>query len=234
MQVNAVGKINKTRIDMTVITIAASILSADFARLGEDTENALQAGADVVHFDVMDHHFVPNLSFGAVVCQDLRQYGITAPIDVHLMVTNPNDYIEAFAKAGANRMTFNPETVSDIQTTCDRIHAASMEAGLAFNPDKPVEISEAIFKSIDFILIMSVFAGFGGQTFIEHSLDKIRHTRKLIDAHNKKIILAVDGGIKVDNVASIVNAGADFLVIGSGLFDADNYQERIKQLREQR
>lgn len=215
----------------TKITLAASILSADFARLGEECKAVLAAGADVIHFDVMDHHFVPNLTFGAHICDALRKFGITAEIDVHLMVTNPEDYILPFAKAGANRLTFHPETVSDVSLICKKIHDAGMQAGLAFNPDKSISISEKILSEIDMILIMSVFAGFGGQKFIPDSIQKIADAKKLITQHNPNILLGVDGGIKVDNIASIVNAGADFIVMGSGLFDADNYAERIKELR---
>lgn len=213
------------------ITIAASILSADFARLGEECKTVLAAGADVIHFDVMDHHFVPNLTFGSPICDALRQYGITAEIDVHLMVTNPEDYIVPFAKAGANRLTFHPETVSDVSLTCKKIHDAGMQAGLAFNPDKPLSISEKIFSEIEMILLMSVFAGFGGQKFIADSIQKISEAKKLIQAYNPKILLGIDGGIKVDNIASVVSAGADFIVIGSGLFDAEDYPERVKKLR---
>ena len=213
------------------IILAASILSADFARLGEECRNALDAGADVIHFDVMDHHFVPNLTFGSHICDALRKYGITAEIDVHLMVTNPEDYVLPFAKAGANRLTFHPETVSDILSTCKKIHDAGMQAGLAFNPDKPIHFPEKIFADIDMILLMSVFAGFGRQKFMTDSIQKITDTKKLMTQHNSKILLGVDGGIKVDNIASVVNAGANFIVIGSGLFDAENYAERVKELR---
>lgn len=211
--------------------LAASILSADLARLGEDCKKALGAGADVIHIDVMDHHYVPNLTFGAHVCQALRHYGITAEIDVHLMVTNPEDYIAPFAKAGANRLTFHPDTVPNITATCKKIHDAGMQAGLAFNPDKPILISEKIFPSIDLILIMSVFAGFGGQQFIPESLEKMRQSRELIDRYNPKILLGVDGGIKVDNIAAVVNAGANFIVIGSGLFHSEDYATCVKTLR---
>ena len=213
------------------ITIAASILSADFAHLGKQVHDILHAGADVIHFDVMDHHFVPNLTFGAHICSALRNDGVTADIDVHLMVTDPENYIAPFAKAGANRLTFHPETVKDVKAMCDKIHAAGMQAGLAFNPDKPVVIDAALFAELDMILIMSVFAGFGGQAFIPDCLDKIRATRLAITQHNPKIILGVDGGIKVDNIASVVQAGADFIVMGSGLFDTEDYAARVAMLR---
>lgn len=214
------------------IIIAASILSADFAQLGKECENIIAAGANAIHFDVMDHHFVPNLTFGAHICSALRNYGITAEIDVHLMVTDPEKYIAPFAKAGANRLTFHPITVKDPQTLCKKIHDAGMQTGLAFNPDKPIEISDRLFSHIDMILIMSVFAGFGGQQFIPDSLTKIRETKKLIEKHNPKILLSVDGGIKVDNIRSVVDAGANFIAMGSGLFDANDYAERIKIIRE--
>lgn len=215
--------------------IAASILSADFANLGQESKDVLMAGADVIHFDVMDHHFVPNLTFGTPVCSALRKYGITAEIDVHLMVTDPEKYIEPFAAAGANRLTFHPAAAEDPKacvTLCEKIHAAGMQTGLAFNPDKPVIISAALFSVIDMILIMSVYAGFGGQKFIPESIEKIRFTKKLIDAHNPKILLGIDGGIKAENIASVVQAGANFIVMGSGLFDTDDYAKRIKQLRD--
>lgn len=214
------------------ILIAASILSANFARLGEECRAVISAGADSIHFDVMDHHFVPNLTFGAHICSALRNDGITAEIDVHLMVTDPEKYIAPFAKAGANRLTFHPVTVQDPATLCKKIHDAGMQAGVAFNPDKKIEIPEKLFSQLDMILIMSVFAGFGGQPFILESLEKIRATKKLIDQHNPKILLGIDGGIKVDNIRSVIDAGANFIVIGSGLFDAKDYAERIKIIRE--
>ncbi|OGT43475.1 MAG: ribulose-phosphate 3-epimerase [Gammaproteobacteria bacterium RIFCSPHIGHO2_12_FULL_40_19] len=215
--------------------IAASILSADFANLGQESKNILNAGADVIHFDVMDHHFVPNLTFGTPICSALRKYGITAEIDVHLMVTDPEKYIEPFANAGANRLTFHPAAVADEKTCvmlCEKIHDAGMQAGVAFNPDKPVIISPALFSVIDMILIMSVYAGFGGQKFMPESIEKIRVTKELIAKQNPNILLGIDGGIKVDNIASVVHAGANFIVIGSGLFDADDYAKHVKQLRD--
>ncbi|OGT34212.1 MAG: ribulose-phosphate 3-epimerase [Gammaproteobacteria bacterium RIFCSPHIGHO2_02_FULL_39_13] len=214
------------------ILIAASILSADFARLGEECKNIIDAGADSIHFDVMDHHFVPNLTFGTHICSALRKDGITAEIDVHLMVTDPEKYIAPFAKAGANRLTFHPITVKDPQTLCKKIHDAGMQAGVAFNPDKKIEVSDKLFSQLDMILIMSVFAGFGGQQFIPDSLPKIRETKKLIDQYNPTILLGIDGGIKVDTIRSVVDAGVNFIVMGSGLFSADDYAERIKIIRE--
>ena len=213
------------------IQIAASILSADFANLGAEAKAILTAGADAIHFDVMDHHFVPNLSFGSIVCQALRHAGITAPIDVHLMVTDPEQYIAPFAKAGANRLTFHPITVQNVQKTCALIHDAGMEVGLAFNPDQSVAIEKNVWSELNLILIMSVFAGFGGQQFIPDSLNKINLTKNLIEENNPRVLLGVDGGIKIDNIHSVTQAGANFIVIGSGLFDANDYKTRIDQLR---
>ncbi len=214
------------------IIFAASILSADFANLGRESREILNAGANAIHCDVMDHHFVPNLTFGAPICSALRNDGITAEIDVHLMVTDPEKYIEPFAKAGANRITFHPIVVKESETLCKKIHDAGMQAGIAFNPDKPIEISEKLFSCIDMILIMSVFAGFGGQKFIPDSIEKIRTTKKLIEEHNPKILLGIDGGINVDTICGVVDAGANFIVMGSALFGTDDYLERVKVLRE--
>lgn len=214
------------------IFIAASILSANFARLGEECRAVISAGANSIHFDVMDHHFVPNLTFGASICSALRKDGITAEIDVHLMVMDPEKYIAPFAKAGADRLTFHPIIVTDPETLCKKIHDAGMQAGVAFNPDKKIEISDKLFSQLNMILIMSVFAGFGGQQFIPESLNKMRTTKKLIDMHNPKILLGIDGGVTVDNIHDVVDAGANFIVMGSGLFGAGNYVERIKTIRE--
>ena len=219
---------------VSCMKISASILSANFARLGDEARAVISAGADEIHFDVMDHHFVPNLSFGAVVCEALRKEGITAPIDVHLMVTDPEAYIEPFAKSGANRITFHLNAVNDPLTTIYKIHHAGMQAGIAFNPDKPVDLPTDILKKINMILIMSVFAGFGGQKFIPESLEKIRATKKMIEKHNLDILLGIDGGIKTNNIASVLRAGANYIVIGSGLFDAKDYKNRISELRAQK
>ena len=213
------------------IIFAASILSADFANLGQEARSILDAGADVIHFDVMDHHFVPNLTFGAHVCSALRNDGITAEIDVHLMVTDPEKYIEPFAKAGANRLTFHPIAVKDPITLCKKINNAGMQAGLAYNPDQAIHISKELFSKINLILIMSVFAGFGGQKFMPESIEKIHATKKLIEKHNPIVMLGVDGGINLNNIAQVTNAGANFIVMGTALFEAENYIERIKQLR---
>lgn len=212
--------------------LAASILSADFARLGEEANNVLAAGADVIHFDVMDHHFVPNLSFGAIICKALRNAGISALIDVHLMVTDPEAYIEPFANAGANRLTFHPETVSNTAEIALKIRNAGMQAGLAFNPDKPVLIDKDTWPLLNMILLMSVFPGFGGQQFIPESLEKVTQTKQTINAHNADILLGIDGGIKASNIKQVVDAGANFVVMGSGIFDAKDYRERIKLIHE--
>jgi len=211
--------------------ISASILSADFGHLAQEVNDVMEAGADYIHFDVMDHHFVPNLSFGSVVCSALRKAKIKAPIDVHLMVENPEQYIKPFAKAGADLITFHPETVSDVEAVVDAIHAAGMQAGLVFNPDKPVNISIDLARKLQMILLMSVFPGFGGQCFIEETFDKIQETREWLDKNNINAILAVDGGIKVENIKEISKAGADYFVIGSGLFSANDYAERVRELR---
>jgi len=213
--------------------IAISLLSADFARLGEDVNAALAAGADVIHFDVMDHHFVPNLSFGTIPCQALRDYGITAEIDVHLMVEHPEDYILPFAKAGASRLTFHPETVGNPDATLTKIRDAGMEAGLVFNPDQAITLSDEQLCSLDLILLMSVFPGFAGQTFIPSTFEKIRRLRTRLNQHQTIPYLGVDGGIKVDNIMAVTQAGADYCVVGSGLFSAKNYRERLKELRSQ-
>lgn len=212
--------------------ISASILSANFADLGNDSMAALKAGVDAIHFDVMDHHFVPNLSFGAIPCKALRDFGINAEIDVHLMVDEPENYIEPFAKAGASRLTFHPETVKDPAVVLDKIRQAGMEAGLAFNPDKPIAISDELLASLDLILIMSVFPGFGGQSFIEETKEKMRETRQRLDRMNAKTHLAVDGGVKASNIGEIAETGATYFVVGSGLFSADDYNERVQQLRD--
>lgn len=212
--------------------IAASILSADFAKLGQETQEVLTAGANAIHFDVMDHHFVHNLSFGALPCQALRNYGISAEIDVHLMVETPENYIKPFAQAGASRLTFHPETVDCPEATLQKIREAGMAAGLAFNPDKPVDISNNLLTSLDLILIMSVFPGFGGQVFIKNTLDKIQEVRQRLDLSQATTYLAVDGGINTDTISEAAHAGADYFVIGSGLFSADNYSNRIAALRK--
>ena len=213
------------------VLLSASILAADLAHLNQDVTAALAAGIDAIHFDVMDHHFVPNLSFGACICQSLRNSGITAPIDVHLMVDNPTHYIAPFAEAGANLLSFHPETVKDVSATIDQITQAGMQAGLVFNPDKPVNIAPEILTKIDLVLLMAVYPGFSGQTFIDTTIAKIKTTRELLTQHSSPAKLGVDGGVKIDNCAQIITAGADFLVIGSGLFAAENYQTQVQAFR---
>jgi ribulose-phosphate 3-epimerase len=213
--------------------VSASILSADFAHLAQETQAVIEAGADMIHFDVMDHHFVPNLSFGAVVCAALRKAGLTAPIDVHLMVDNPDPYIDVFAKAGANLITFHAETSVNLKNTLAKIADCGMKKGLAINPDKPLPTDLELIRDLDMILIMSVFPGFGGQAFIESSIEKIQEARQLISAAGSSTLLGVDGGIKVDNIGKVAAAGADFFVVGSGLYGTSDYHKTILQLRQE-
>jgi ribulose-phosphate 3-epimerase len=215
------------------VQISASILSADFSRLGQEIELVMAAGVDWIHFDVMDHHFVPNLSFGAVVCNSLRKAGIKAPIDVHLMVEKPEEYIESFARAGANLVTIHPETTQDVLACIRHIHSHGMQAGIALNPDKPLNLIEKYIESLDLILLMSVHPGFAGQSFIGSSLEKIAEARCLIDTKNPLVALGIDGGIKESNISSVVAAGADFCIIGSGLFHAADYKAQMARLHEQ-
>ena len=211
--------------------IAPSILSADLARLGEDVNAVLAAGGDIIHFDVMDNHFVPNLTFGPAICQALRNYGITAEIDVHLMVKPVERLIPEFAKAGANYITFHPEATDHIDRNLQLIRELGCKAGLVFNPATPLHYLDYVMDKIDMILLMRVNPGFGGQKFIPSTLNKLREVRHRIDASGRSIRLEVDGGVKIENIAEIAEAGADTFVAGSAIFDQPDYKAVIDQMR---
>lgn len=213
--------------------IAPSILSADFARLGAEVEAVLEAGADVVHFDVMDNHYVPNLTIGPLVCEALRKHGITAPIDVHLMVKPVDRLIPDFANAGASYITFHPEASEHIDRTIQLIHDCGCKAGLVFNPATPLSYLDYTLDKLDMVLLMSVNPGYGGQKFIPGTLDKLRAVRQLIDNSGREIRLEIDGGVKVDNIAEIAAAGADTFVAGSAIFGQPDYRTVIDQMRQQ-
>jgi ribulose-phosphate 3-epimerase len=223
---------------MATDLIAPSILSADFARLGEEVDNVLAAGADIVHFDVMDNHYVPNLTIGPLVCEALRKHGVTAPIDVHLMVKPVDRIIPDFAAAGATYITFHPEASEHVDRTLQLIRNEGCKAGLVFNPATSLSYLDYVLDKCDMILLMSVNPGFGGQSFIPSALDKLRQVRKLIDASGLDIRLEIDGGVKADNIAEIKAAGADTFVSGSGIFgkardgDPHRYDTIIRQMRE--
>ena len=213
--------------------IAPSILSADFARLGEDTQSVLDAGADWVHFDVMDNHFVPNLTIGPMVCKALRDYGIEAPIDVHLMVEPVDDLVTQFADAGATLISFHPEASTHVDRTIHLIRDNGCQAGLVLNPATPVDILKWVLDDLDLVLLMSVNPGFGGQSFIEYVMEKADQVRKMIDASERRVRLQVDGGVKVDNIGRIFRAGADTFVAGSAIFGSEDYAATINAMREQ-
>ncbi|MGB0513340.1 MAG: ribulose-phosphate 3-epimerase [Wenzhouxiangellaceae bacterium] len=214
------------------LVIAPSILSADFARLGEDVRAVLDAGADWVHFDVMDNHYVPNLTIGPLVCAALRKHGVTAPIDVHLMVKPVDRIIPDFAAAGASVISIHPEATEHVDRTLSLIRENGCRAGLVFNPATPLDVLEWVIDKLDLVLVMSVNPGFGGQNFIPAALDKLRRARAIIDQSGRDIRLEIDGGVKPDNSAEILRAGADTLVAGSAIFGAPDYRAVIERMRK--
>jgi ribulose-phosphate 3-epimerase len=218
---------------MKSFKIAPSILSADFARLGQDVDAVLEAGADIVHFDVMDNHYVPNLTIGPMVCKALRDYGVTAPIDVHLMVKPVDRIIGDFLEAGASYITFHPEGSEHVDRSLQLIKSAGCKAGLVFNPATPLHHMDYVMDKLDMVLLMSVNPGFGGQKFIPGTLDKLREARAKIDASGLDIRLEIDGGVNTKNIHSIAEAGADTFVAGSAIFGADDYKTVIDEMRSE-
>ena len=216
---------------MPPLLIAPSILAADFARLGDEVNDVLQAGADIVHFDVMDNHYVPNLSVGPLVLEALRKHGISAPMDVHLMVRPVDPLIEAFARAGASWITFHPEASQHVHRSLALVRSLGCKAGLVLNPGTPIEVLLEVLPLLDVVLVMSVNPGFGGQSFIPSSLDKLRRVKSLLQHAPQEVRLEIDGGIKVDNIAAAAAAGADTFVAGSAIFSAPNYAEAITAMR---
>ncbi|UZW61593.1 ribulose-phosphate 3-epimerase [Lysobacter enzymogenes] len=211
--------------------IAPSILSADFARLGEEVDNVLKAGADWVHFDVMDNHYVPNLTIGPMVCEALRKHGVTAPIDVHLMVEPVDRIVPDFAKAGATTISFHPEASAHAHRTIQLIKSLGCKAGLVLNPGTPLEVLDWVLDDLDMVLLMSVNPGFGGQSFIPSALEKLRRVRERIDRSGRAIRLEIDGGVKADNIGEIAAAGADTFVAGSAIFNAPDYADTIGRMK---
>ncbi len=211
--------------------IAPSILSADFARLGEEVNAVLDAGADVIHFDVMDNHYVPNLTIGPMICKALRKHGIEAPIDVHLMVKPVDRIIGDFIEAGATYITFHPEATEHIDRSLELVRSGGCRSGLVFNPTTSLSYLDYVLDKIDMVLLMSINPGFAGQKFIPGTLDKLRHARQIIDESGRPIRLEIDGGVKVDNIASIARAGADTFVAGSAIFDGADYKDTIDRMR---
>jgi ribulose-phosphate 3-epimerase len=216
---------------MTEFKIAPSILSADFARLGEEVDAVLAAGADIIHFDVMDNHYVPNLTFGPMICSALRKYGITAPIDVHLMVEPVDDLIAMFADAGASYITFHPEASRHIDRSLQLVREKGCKCGLVLNPATSVDSIKQVLPQLDMLLLMSVNPGFGGQKFIPYTYDKLREARAMIDALGLSTRLEIDGGVTVDNIAEIARAGADTFVAGSAIFNQDDYKIVVDKMR---
>ncbi len=216
---------------MADYAIAPSILSADFARLGEEVENVLAAGADIVHFDVMDNHYVPNLTIGPLICEALRNHGIDAPIDVHLMVKPVDRIIPDFAAAGATYITFHPEASEHVDRSLQLIKESGCKCGLVFNPATPVDYLRHVTEHLDMVLLMSVNPGFGGQKFIPYVLEKLKQVRAIIDSSGRDIRLEIDGGVKIDNIGQIAAAGADTFVAGSAIFGTDDYQATIAAMR---
>ncbi|MCW5196433.1 ribulose-phosphate 3-epimerase [Buchnera aphidicola (Pemphigus obesinymphae)] len=218
---------------MKIFFLASSILSADFARLGDETKKVLDSGIDMVHFDVMDNHFVPNLTMGPMVLRSLRQYKIHADIDVHLMTKPVDNLIPQFALAGANYITVHPESTDHLDRTLDLIKFHGCKVGLGFNPATPIGFLDYVMDKLDMILLMSVNPGFGGQDFIPSALEKLREVRKKIDKSAYNILLAVDGGVKVNNIANIALAGANVFIVGSAIFNSNNYQKTIRNMRDE-
>ena len=218
---------------MSDYLIAPSILSADFARLGDEVTTVLDAGADIVHFDVMDNHYVPNLTIGPLICDALRKHGVTAPIDVHLMVKPVDRIIPDFAKAGATYITFHPEASEHVDRSLALVRDSGCKSGLVFNPATPLDYLKYVLDKVDMVLLMSVNPGFGGQKFIPATLDKLREARRIIDESGYDIRLEIDGGVKVDNIREIAEAGADTFVAGSAIFGTDDYHATVNAMRDE-